>query len=281
MKKPLFILCLLMALVFYGVGSFAMPAPAPTPTKVMAHPIDALLGEELAYDVSFLWFDRLAVGSITLVRGGKPGTYVAVMEARTRGLAAYVTKDRAERFQTLMEVGPDGLLRPLVHSSYSLKGKGAAQREKVTSYTFDYVTRQVKFQKIKDHVILDDELLPMGTDGPVFDILSALYNLRSGALGPLDGAQINLPTFHRKGIEEIVVAPVDRDDLDDNGFFSQSTILRKVLVSPEVFQTEGRDLLVSFDATGRPQRAVIKNVIGLGDVKGVLRQVQPPLQASN
>ncbi len=113
MKKILFILCLLMMLIFYGVGSFAMTAPAPTPTTLTPHPIDALLGEELAYDVSFLWFDRLAVGSITLARGAKPGTYVAVMEARTRGVAAYVTKDRAERFRTLMEVGPDGLLRPL------------------------------------------------------------------------------------------------------------------------------------------------------------------------
>ena len=180
-----------------------------------------------------------------------------------------------------MELGPDGLLRPLVHSSHSLKGKGGKQREKVTSYTFDYAAQQVTFQKTKDHVIHDDELLPLGTDGPVFDILSAFYNLRSGSLGLLEDEQISLPTFHRKGIEEIVVTPVDRSTLKDDNFFAKNSVLRKVLVDPEIFKTDGRDLLVSFDESGRPLKAIVKNVIGLGDVKGVLRHVQPPLQASN
>lgn len=246
-----------------------------------SHPISSLVGEDLSYDVSFLTFDRLAVGTIQLTKGTVPNTYLAVLEVETRGFAAFVTKDRVERFQTLMEVGPDGLLRPLVHSSHSLKGKGSSQREKITNYSFDYAAKQVRFQKIKDHIIHDEVSFPLETAGPVFDILSAFYNLRSGSLGPLDGEQITLPTFHRKGVEQIVIAPVDRDDLKDDGFFALNTILRKVLVDPEIFKTGGRDLLISFDTAGRPQRAVVRNVIGLGDVRGVLRQVRPVLNASN
>lgn len=279
MKKSLFFICLFAMLVFY-VGE-AFSATEIDPILIKSHPVDSLVGEELFYDVSFLWFDRLAVGIIRLSRGEKPGTYLAVLEAQTRGFSAFVTKNRREQFQTLMEIGPDGLLRPLVHSSHSLKGNGDKQREKITSYSFDYATRQVTFQKIKDHIIHADELLPFGTDGPIFDILSAFYNLRSGSLGPLDGEQVNLPTFHRKGIEEIVIAPVDSTTVTDSGFFAKNTIVRKVLVGPEIFKTNGRDLLISFDQSGRPLKAVVKNVIGLGDVKGFLRLSPPPLQASN
>jgi hypothetical protein len=267
MKKALLFVCLFATHVFYVGGVSAATEVVP---RLTSHPVDSLVGEELVYDISFLWFDRLALGTIRLSRGEAPGTYLAVLEAQTRGFSAFVTKNRRERFQTLMEIGPDGLLRPLLHSSHSLKGKGDEQREKITSYSFDYATRQVKFQKVKDHIIHADELLPFGTDGPIFDILSAFYNLRCGSLGSLDGTRIKLPTFHRKGIEEIVIAPV-ADRFKGNGFFAKNSILRKILVSPEIFKTNGRDLLISFDETGRPLKAVIKNVIGLGDVKGVLR----------
>ncbi len=243
--------------------------------------IEGLLGEQLSYDVSFLWFDRLGEGTIRLTRGDEPGTYLAVLEARTRGFAAFVTKNRIEKFQTLMEIGPDGLLRPLVHSTHSLKGKGSEQREKVTSYRFDYENQQVKFQKLKNHVIHADEMIPLQTDGPVYDILSAFYNVRSGAYGPLGEQQISLPTLHRKGVEEIVVAPAHRQQLNDQTFFGQDEILCTVLVDPEVFKTNGSELLIGFDKDGQPQRAVVQNVIGLGDVKGVLRYATPPLQASN
>lgn len=273
---------LVAILIFFGFIASHSLALQPLDVSIpVSHPIESLVGEELTYDVSFLWFDHLAVGTIRLSRGEQAGTYLAVLEASTRGFAAMVTRDRIESIQTLMELGEDGLLRPLVHGSHSFKGKGDKQQEKITSYSFDYQAHQVKFQKIKNNRIYDDELLPLETDGPVYDILSAFYNLRSGSFGPLDGEQIVFPTFHRKGIEEIVFAPVDRDELQDADFFSTRNILRKILVDPEIFKTSGRDLLVSFDDSGRPQKAVVKNVIGLGDVKGVLRQTSPPLQASN
>ena len=279
MKKV--ILLLLMVLVFgFGAAiSFALPSTVADLSP--SHPAEGLIGEELTYDVSFLWFDRLATGSVRFSKGEKPGTYLAVLEARTRGFAAMVTKDRIERIQTLMEIDENGMLRPLVHGSHSFKGKGDKQRERVTSYTFDYQTRQVKFQKVVNNRIYDVEYLPLDTDQPVFDLLSAFYNMRIGSFGPIDGNQIVFSTFHRRGVEEIVVAPVDRDSLKNGDFFAPNAILRKVLVDPEIFKTSGRDLLISFDETGRPQKAVVKNVIGLGDVRGVLRQAQPPLQASN
>jgi len=203
------------------------------------------------------------------------------MEARTRGVAAFVTKNRIEKYQTLMEIGPDGFLRPLVHSSHTFKGKGAEQKEKRTSYTFDYESRQVQYTKVKYHRVDADELLPLETDGPVYDILSAFYNLRLEAFGSLAQQEIHMPTFHRKGVEEIVVAPVNNLKRSDKKFFASKGTLCKVLVDPSIFKTNGRELFVSFDENNRLERGIIKNVIGLGDVKGVLRQVTTLAQVTD
>jgi hypothetical protein len=262
------IISLVVVSIFFVVGATVGPAFS----ESNVHPVESLVGEHLAYDVSFLWFKRLAEGSIRLERGEQPGTYLATMEARTRGFAAFVTKNRIEKYQTLMEIGPDGFLRPLLHSSHTFKGEGDQQKEKRTSYGFDYEKRQVHYHKVKYQRVDADELLPLETDGPVFDILSAFYNLRLEAFGPLD-QQINLPTFHRKGVEDIVVAPVAGQESGDSKFFASKGTLCKVLVDPSVFKTNGRELYVSFDENNRLERGVIKNVIGLGDVKGVLLKV--------
>lgn len=267
----------LFALFVLLFCSLAAPLSAfaedPYPESLQILPVDQLVGERLTYDVSFLWFDRLAIGTISLTRGEQPGTYVAELEARTRGFAAMVTRDRVEKYRTIMDIGPNGLLRPLVYSSHTLKGKGKRQREKITSYTFDYAKRQVKYQKIKNNAIRADEMIPLESEGPVYDILSAFYNLRLGAFGPLDQKKIALPTLHRKGVEEIIVAPIARAG-EDNHFFAKDELLCKVLVDPEIFGTDGNDLLISFDENSQPQKAVVKNVIGLGDVKGVLRHAE-------
>lgn len=245
-----------------------------------AHPVEQLVGEQLSYDVSFLWFKHLAEGSICLTRGEQPGTYLAVMEARTLGFASFVTKNRIEKYQTVMEIGPNGLLRPLIHSSHTFKGTGDAQKEKLTSYQFDYLNKQVQYKKIKYNRVDTDELLPLETDVPVYDILSAFYNLRLEAFGSLD-KKIQVPTFHRKGVEEIVVVPATELKNDDRNFFSAQGTLCKVLVDPSIFKTNGRELFVSFDKSNRLERGIIKNVIGLGDVKGVLRHTTTLAQVAN
>ena len=261
-------LILLINIIYLLLLSSAIAA-----IPLQPHPVEQLVGEELAYDVSFLWFKRLAEGTIRLERGEAPGTYLATMEARTRGFAALVTKHRIEKYQTVMEVGPDGLLRPLLHSSHTFKGQGEKQKEKLTSYRFDYETKQVHYQKVKYRRVAADELLPLEVEGPVFDILSAFYNLRLESFGAIGNQEIHMPTFHRKGVEDIVVAPAGKLNGSEKKFFASNGALCKVLVDPSVFKTKGRELFVSFDKENRLERGIIKNVIGLGDVKGILRQV--------
>jgi len=270
-------LCWTAALIFL----FPLSVVAAPDGKPPTHPIETLVGEVLHYDISFLWFKHLAEGTIQLQRGEQPGTYLALMEARTLGFAAFVTRQRIESYRTLMEIGSDGLLWPVDHSSHSFKGEGAEQKEKFTSYQFDFAGHRVHFKKVKYQQVVEDQMLPLETDGPVFDILSAFYNLRTGAFGSLDGAAFSLPTFYRKGIEKIEIQPISDPAEVDSAFFPVAGRLCKVLVDPSVFKTSGRELFVSFDSGNRLERGIIKNVIGLGDVKGVLRRDTESVQAAD
>lgn len=234
------------------------------------HPVEALLNERLVYDISFLWFDHLAEGFIECTPGPDDGTFLVTMEAKTLGVAAFFTRNRVEKFQTLMRIGDQGLLQPLWHSSHTLRDRAESRSEKITQYTFDYKSRQVRFQKIKNGQAYADQWFDM-VDEQIFDILSALYNLRLGFFGPVGQQRILIPTFHRKGRQEIIVAPLLNISKKDERFFAPDPIRTRILVDPSVFGTKGRDIFAGFDSSLRPQRGIIKNVIGLGDVKGVLR----------
>ena len=235
------------------------------------HPIRTLVGESLLYDISFLWFDHLAEGSLSLSEGEDPDTFLVVLEAKTLGIAAFFTRDRVAKYQTLMKIGPDGLLIPLWHSSHTIRGKGAARREKITRYEFDYSAEQVLYQKIKDGRTYADQVYPLDQKTQLFDILSALYNLRLSFYPKLKTGEILIPTFHRKGPQDIVITPLKKASHKDNKFFNADPLQYRILVDPEVFGTKGRDILASFDRQMRPAKGIIKNVIGLGDVHGTLR----------
>ncbi len=259
---------LLMILIFFTLCAspvFARDMPEDH------HPIQAMVGELLTYDISFLWFDRLAVGTIELSHGEQPGTFLIVMKAKTLGVAAFFSSNRVEKYQTLMEIGPAGLLQPLWHSSHTIRGDGDTRTEKITRYSFDYAAGQVHYQKIKNGHAYSDQLYPMEKDKPLFDILFALYNLRLGFFGSLTQERIFIPTFHRKGTQDIVVEPLQKANKKDRAFFAKDPIQCRILVDPSVFGTKGRDILASFDGKMRPHRGIIKNVIGLGDVRGELR----------
>lgn len=250
-----------------------IPALFPAVAAGEEHPIQALVNESLAYDISFLWFDRLAAGTIELRAGEEPGTFQVLMQARTLGIAAFLTRDRVEKYQTLMRIGEDGLLHPLWHSSHTIRGRGESRSEKLSKYSFDYQSRRVRYEKAKNGRRYADRWYPMEADRPVFDILSALYNLRLGFFGKVGDKRILIPTFHRQGYQDIVVAPLDRLDSKDARFFAGTKTQARILVDPEVFGTKGRAVLASFDEQMRPHKGIIKNVIGLGDVRGELRAV--------
>lgn len=250
---------------------FADPLRALTVKELVAEP-------EMVYDIAFLWFENLAEGRASFGVGERPGTYRATLEAKTLGVAAWLTQDRIQRYTSLMEMGADGRLRSLSHESLIIKGAKKKRREKSKRYIFDDQKREVRYQAIADGSPGPQQIFPMGAETPN-DILTAFYNFRLGAFGPLrPGARYTIPTFNRKGKGTIVVETLP-DGPRPNPFFPSTGLLCRAIVDPEIFDTGGGAILFWFDRSVHPPRGIVEQVIGLGDVKGTARpqvaQTQP------
>lgn len=273
MKIPILLIFLLLHCGITSAIS-AVDVAADPPATLSAN---LLLGEKLEYNVSFLWFKKIARGEIRFETGDKPGTYLATLTAKTRGIAAFFTSNRVETYTTLMEEGPDGLLRPLLQISDAKKDKDGKEYHRQTSYEYDYSARLVRYRKtVNGDAQQQQQLMAMDESLPTYDFLTAFYNLRLGRLGSVEpGHDIRLAAFSRKGPEEIVICSLfEKEHLQLK--FPDDLMLCKVLLAPETFKTVGRDVYVGFDSLLRPKLAVIKNVIGLGDVRGELVHITEP-----
>ena len=251
-----------------------LAAMAPRPAladALRALTVQELVAEsEMVYDIAFLWFDNLADGRASFDIGERPGTYRATLEAKTLGVAAWLTQDRIQRYTSLMTLGSDGRLRSISHESLIIKGAKNKRREKSKRYIFDDQKREVRFQVTADGSVGPEQVFPMGEETPN-DILTAFYNFRLGAFGPLrPGARYTIPTFNRKGKGTIVVETLP-DGPRTNPFFPSSGLLCRAIVDPEIFDTGGGAIFFWFDRGVHPPRGIVEQMIGLGDVKGSAR----------
>lgn len=230
------------------------------------------LNESLEYDLSFMWFERLAVGTMEFLPTDLPDQFLLRMEARTRGLAALFTRNRIEKFETLVDINSDGRLRPLLHSSHRITGSGDSISERIARYTFDYEEGTILYQRIRNGKISDDQWFDLDPHHPVFDILSALYNFRLGFFGWPDSGPVLIPTFHHRGEQDILVELFVDPSSRDKQFFSSDMSVYRVLMDPVVFNTHSRDVFISFDQEMRLDKGIIKRLVGLGDLRGELRR---------
>jgi hypothetical protein len=253
---------LLLALLLCPVG-YAMQLPAS----------QVVTGEALAFDIAFLWFDRLAEGRLTLSPGERPNTYKAVLEARTLGVAAWLTRERRHLYVTLMEMGEDRRFQALSHESFVSKWKGDAPQQRTKRYVFDHDKQQVHYQRIRNGAMVHDDLLPMGEYGPGIDILTISYNFRAGLYGPLrPGAHFRIPAFNHKGVGYITIDILTDQQRQTQTFFpKKGGLLCKIQVDPEIFDTGNGILHVWLDEQGRPARSIVEKVVGIGTVRGTMR----------
>ncbi|PLX82863.1 MAG: hypothetical protein C0617_13415 [Desulfuromonas sp.] len=254
----------------------AAPAAAETqPAEIPQGPasLESLVGESLSYDIAFLWFDRLAKGRLSFSAAEEPNTYRAVLEARTLGVAAWLTRDQVQRYVSLMELTPEGRLRPLVYESHVIKKKKKKRIDRVKKYTFDYEGQEIGYQQFRKGKLAKEKTFPLPDDKDVQYILTAFFNFRIGVYGPVEaGGRYVIPTMRRQEVSEIVIEMLRPELWRDHRFFPRGGLLGQVTVDPEVFDTGGGSVFVWFDAKGRPARGIVENIIGLGDVRGKLRR---------
>lgn len=245
--------------------------PVPPDNKAA---LQRLNGLDRHYNLSFLWFDRLAIGQLSFTQDpSSPKRYRAVLEAKTLGVAAWLTGDRVQRYETLMEMTPQGRFLPLEYTALIHKKKGDEVIEQVKLYTFSAATRTIMLTRTKDgKKSIAKPIKMLGKRFPV-DFLTAGFNYILGANGPIRvGEHKEIVTFTDKGEQEIIIEVLGVEDWPKTPFFGKgSGTLLKIILPTEILDTGGGAVYALLDAQFFPQRVIVENVLGLGDVRGELR----------
>lgn len=259
--------------IFFLLLLTAAGAGAAPPNKPSVPAAPKSKAETFLYDISYLCFDRLAEGRLTLSPGERAGSFRAELEARTLGVAGWLTGDRAHRYISLMESGPDGRFYFLSHESSIIKGKGKAKEIRGKRYLFDAARGEVRYQRLKEGKVSRETIIPVDRQAPPSDVLTAFVNFRSGFFGPIEaGRRYEIPTFSHKGNSKIVVETVSEIERRYYPSFPAGGVLARVTVDGEVFDTGGGHIFVWFDANGAPVQGMVEDVIGIGTVRGMLRR---------
>lgn len=235
-----------------------------------------LTGESLRYGIDFLFFTRLAEGTLTFNETEQPEVYRAELVGRTLGIASWLAGDRTQTYASLMQLMPDGSLSSIEYSSKIRKKRWGTWQNRGKIRRFDYLRGRIAEQRLKEGAIRSRaEFEIPGAQRPV-DMLTAFYNLRIGAYGPLErGRTLLIPTFSGKGFNDIEVTVLSVEDQARYKAFPEHGLLLQARIDPEVFETGSGSLYVWFDDRMRPGQGIIQDLIGLGDVKGYLEQESP------
>ncbi len=237
----------------------------------------SLSEEHHTYDLDFLFFKQLAEGELQLTATQQPNVLRAELVGRTRGVAAWLTGDRTQRYVSFMERQADGSLRSLTHESQVTKRRFGRWKNSRKRYRFDYVQRKVFQEKAKDGTFCPAKEFDLPAGQHPVDILTGFYNLRSGCYGEMTpGRRLEIPTFSSKGFSIIDVEVLTPAQRQKKSFFPAGGVLLKVTLDPEVFETTDGGMYIWFDDVGQPARGIVENVIGLGDVRGYLRKEVSP-----
>ncbi len=240
-------------------------------TKADSATINDFVGCDLRYQVGFLWMDHVADASFTVEQEPEPGVYRARLTGRTRGFTAWLTKDRVQTYETRMRLRSDGHLETLAHESLIDKGSDKKRKRRSKYYHFDEKSHQVLIEKRGDGKVMWNKQIPVTQEPFPVDILTAFFNFATGAYGPLEKGKVyNVPAFSGEGVGMIRIDIVSPEDAPGS-LSKQQGLVCRVQVDQEVFDTQDGVLYVQFDSAMRPVRGVIKDIIGLGDIRGTMR----------
>ena len=230
--------------------------------------------EHHLYQLDFLIFENIAEGELKLIETEQPDVQRAELIGRTLGLASWLTGERTQRYIATMQAQEDGSMCSLMYESQVIKRRFGRWKTTRKRFRFDPEKREVVLEKEKDGDFIRKKSFEI-PDGPLpVDILTGFYNLRAGVYGPLQaGTRLEVPTVTSKGLSTIVVDVLTPAQQEKQGVSSDKEgLLLQVSLDPEVFETTDGGLYLWLDADGKPSRGIVGNVIGLGDVRGHLRE---------
>ncbi|MFH0810351.1 MAG: DUF3108 domain-containing protein [Pseudomonadota bacterium] len=230
-----------------------------------------MVGERLRFNIAFWVFPKAGIAEMTLrPLQGRPGFHEAMLVGQTLGVIGFFTRYRKDTYRSVMEL-VGGRLRPLEFHEEVIIGRDV-RRKRTTS--FDYAARLAVRRTFRG-TGEERENYPMASGVVYDDYLSGLYNLRSGAYGPLREGRayfLNIPRKHGLIRMDMAGREETRKLLEwDPGTrtFPKQYFSRISMEKQDLGSGTGR-LSGWFDPCGVPLTGVVEDVAWFGDVTGTL-----------
>ena len=230
-----------------------------------------LLGEskKSVFDIEYGFLKELGSAEASLKNDGK--NYSITILANTKGFARFLSRNRQEIYTSSGTVENEIFL-----PSKFIQQKSYADKLEWTIFSFDHKAKKVTKTKEKfedgKRISSSEETLGYYADNDIltlyFNIAENLKNIRAGehkiyhAVGanPKDGkVDVIAPEGEKlSAVKQTCVASANDQAL-------------VVIINQKIFQSENGELFILFDEKSETKRAVLKNVILFGDIRGVAR----------
>jgi len=229
-------------------------------------------GEELHYEISFMFLKKVATVMMLFKRAEQKGIYISVLQGETLGIIGWLSKYRTDTYRTVMvEVEGGRRLRSISFEEYVKIGK----KTRTYSHEFDYKKRKWTKSSTRRGARTRSAEAAIPEGKTYDDFLCASYNFRYGVYGQLErGKTYIIPTFPRKGSSayEVKIASKEEEDRQKTAdkIDERAALLLQLKLDPEI--TDSKTGLIEGWLTkdNYPMEGVIKDVILFGDVHGKL-----------
>jgi hypothetical protein len=172
-----------------------------------------------------------------------------------------------------MELTANGSLRSIEHHGKIVKHRWGKWQSRERRHLYDYDQGKVFEEKTKEGVLRSKQGHDIPEGQYPVDMLTAFYNLRTGVYGPLArGAHYLIPTYSGKGFVDMEVNVLTAEQHAKQKYFPSHGLLVLAKIDPQIFETDSGNLYFWFNEESIPERGIVKDVIGLGDVRGYLQK---------
>ncbi|MFQ5712751.1 MAG: DUF3108 domain-containing protein [Candidatus Scalinduaceae bacterium] len=257
---------LLLAFFFHNaVSTPAFPSGSEQSKK---NDVKKFEGEVLKYKIGFWIFKKIGIATFKCERNGD--NVVITIDASTTGFIDKIIH-RHNIYKTTMIIDNiTNRLKPI--NSYEKKIKRKKERVMITNYDYDNNMCEYKtWRNGKIHKEGSFKLEPNVSD----DMISVTYNFRNEIYGEVkEGADFNITTVYKDKFPSFTVDIRSADNSNDiskwMSIIPNVKYVADVSLDPEVIDSKEGKLVILYSEDLTPVGYVAKDVIGFGDLYGVL-----------
>ena len=247
-------LCLLLTFLFH--------------TRNVCPDTNKFEGEVLKYNIGFWLFKKVGTAIFKCEKNGD--SLVVTIDASTAGFLDKITHRHNIYRTTMMIDDITNRLKPV--NSYEKKIKRKKERIMITDY--DYENNLCNYKTWRRGVVHKEGSLELEPDG-CDDMISVTYNFRNETYGEVkEGASFNIATVYKDkspSFSADVRSAEDSDELSKwQDIIPDIKYVVDVALDPEILDSKEGKLVILLTEDLTPVGYVAKDVIGFGDLYGVL-----------